>query len=152
MLTGKLITLMTPGVTFSLSTLSHFTLLAVHKSNVRETTIASNIFCRKIFAVRKCALASSSSLVESYQPFLEFLIVITVCNMNGTYSAIEATRGRKFRIYFHSFDPSLIFIISNEIIRQNMINGRLMIYWDYHNPSNFKILPKSHQSINLKPW
>jgi hypothetical protein len=64
MLTGKFIALMTPGVTFFSCAGPDITLLAMHKLLIRQASVASNIFCCKIFSIRKSALARNSSLVK----------------------------------------------------------------------------------------
>jgi hypothetical protein len=53
------------------------------------------------------SLAYGSSLIKSHQPFLELLIVIAVCNINGTNAAIKTTRRCKFQICFHGSDSFL---------------------------------------------
>lgn len=137
MLTGKFNALVAPGKTSFLSVLSNFALLAMHKPDIRQTTIALNIFGCEIFTVRESALAYGSSLIKSHRPFLELLIVIAVCNINGTNAAIKATRRGKFQICFHGSDSFLEllkltafkigFIVENMVINFPLYGLKKMI-------------------------
>jgi len=51
----------------------------------------------------KVTFTGNSSLAKIHQPLLEFAIIITVCDINGTDSAIKPTRRYEIRIYLHQF-------------------------------------------------
>ena len=82
---------MTPGISLFFRAISDLTLFAMHKQIIRQAPLASNILCSQFFTVRKRALAGDFSFVKLHQAFFEFLIVITMRNINGADAAIKAT-------------------------------------------------------------
>jgi hypothetical protein len=54
----------------------------------------------------KVAFAGNSSLVKIHQPLLEFAIIIAVCHVNGTDSAVKTARRYEIRIDLRHFNPS----------------------------------------------
>ena len=98
--------LMTSGVTSRSCAGPDLTLSAMHKPFIRQAATASNILYRKVFTIRKNPFAGNFSPVKTHQPLLEFVIMITVCDKNGTDPAIKTTRGNQIRIYFHDSNPS----------------------------------------------
>jgi hypothetical protein len=93
MLAGKVITLMASGVTLVCCALSYVALLAMHKRVIRQASVASDVSGGKIFTVRKKAFAGNFSFIQAHQSFLEFFIIITVGNIDGTDAAIKTTGG-----------------------------------------------------------
>jgi hypothetical protein len=78
---------MTSAVALFLGTFPDLTLPAMHKKFLRQAAAALNIFNGKVFTVRKRPFSRHFSLVKLYQPFLKFLIMITVSDINGTDAA-----------------------------------------------------------------
>jgi len=103
--TGKVIALMTPRVAFLSCASPDLTLSAMHELFIRQAATAFNIFYRKVFTIRKCALAGCSSLVKTYQPLLKLNVIVAVCDINGTDTAIKTTRRNQIGICRHCFRP-----------------------------------------------
>jgi hypothetical protein len=89
---------MTSLIPFLLCAVPDLTLAAMHKGVVRQTSIAFDLFYRKVLTVRKNPFAGNFSLVEVHQSLLELRVMITVCHVNGTDAAIKTTRGNEIRI------------------------------------------------------
>jgi len=103
--TGEFIALVTPGVSFLFGAVPDRALAAVHKLFIGQAATAPNVFCGQGFAIRERAFAGSFPLVEIYQPLLKFDVIVAVCNVNGTDTAIKTTRRNEIRIYRHRFFP-----------------------------------------------
>lgn len=91
MVTGKFAALMTSGISFFCGAIPDLTLFAVHKQIIRQASTASNILGRQVLAVGESTFVGNVSFVKTDQPFLEFFIMITMCQVNGTDAAIKAT-------------------------------------------------------------
>jgi hypothetical protein len=94
-LAGKFIALVTSSVALLLRAGPDLALSAMHKKFIRQAATALNIFYGKLFTIGEVAF------VKIHQPFLEFMIIFTVCNIDGTDSAIKTTRRNKIGIYRH---------------------------------------------------
>ncbi|SPF42568.1 hypothetical protein SBDP1_390001 [Syntrophobacter sp. SbD1] len=100
-LTRKFVALITSGVTFILCAVPDLTLPAMHKQFIRQAASALNIFYGKVLTAGESPFSGNFPLVQAHKPFLEFAVIITVCDINGTDSAIKTTRRNKIRIYLH---------------------------------------------------
>jgi hypothetical protein len=60
-----------------------------------------DIFYRQILTIREFTFARNASLIEIQQALFEFVVMITVCDINGTDSAIKAARRNQFGSYLH---------------------------------------------------
>jgi hypothetical protein len=109
--TRKFITLMAPGVPFFLGALSDVALSAMHELFIRQTAAALDIFGRKVFAARQGAFAWDPSLVQSDQAFLQFFVLVAVCDIDGADSAVEPARRSKIRIYRHGSTSPYVFAL-----------------------------------------
>ena len=107
MLARKVITLMASCVTLLCRTLPYFALLTMHKRVIRLASVALNVIGGKVVAVGKKAFTGDFAFIQAHQSFLEFFIIITVCNIDGTDAAIKTTGRNQVRIYCHNLKPSL---------------------------------------------
>jgi hypothetical protein len=103
---GKFITFVASGVPFFLGAGPDLTLPAMHKRFVGQAAPAADVFDGKTFAVGEGPFARNASLVKTQQPFLEFEIVVAVCDIDGTDAAIKTARGNKIGIDFHPSNSS----------------------------------------------
>jgi hypothetical protein len=101
----EFIALMASGVTFLLGARPDLTLSAIQKRFIRQAPATFNIFYRKGPAIGKRAFAGNLSLVKIHQPLLEFAVIVTVSDVNGTDSAIESTGRNKIRVDLHKSKP-----------------------------------------------
>ena len=115
MLTGEIVTFMASGKAYSPGAVTDSTLAAVHEPVIREASAASDILRQECFTVGKAAFSLNFSLIQIGQPFLEFLIVITMGNINGAYAAIQAAGGNKVRIDLHRFNSPVDLFISDSL-------------------------------------
>lgn len=103
MVTGKGITLVTTDIALFASTRSDIALSAVHKRIIGQAPTALDVFYGKTAGIRELTLTLDVALVDMEQSFLEFLIILTMGNVDGADAAIEATRRKEGRIYGHDF-------------------------------------------------
>jgi hypothetical protein len=104
----KFIALMASGIALLFCTVPDLTLLTMHEQLIGQTAFASDIVYGKVFTIGKGAFAVNFPFVETDQPLLEFVIIFTVCDVNGTDSAIKAARRKKIRINLHKYQPPLM--------------------------------------------
>jgi len=101
MVAGKGITLVTTKIALFPGTGSDIALSAVHKGIIGQAPTAVNVFYGEAFGIRELTLTTGVALVDMEQSFLEFLIILTMGNVDGADAAIEATRRKEGRIVCH---------------------------------------------------
>jgi hypothetical protein len=98
---------MASGKALFLNAIPNIALFTVHKQVVRHAAPAMDIIDCQILAAGEHPLARDTSLIELDQPLLEFEIVVPLCDVNGTYPAVEATGTNQFWLYFHIYMSSV---------------------------------------------
>jgi hypothetical protein len=94
---------MTSGISSFLSTIPDSALAAMHENIIRQTAFAANVVQSQILTVGKLAFARDLALVDAEETFLEFLILVPVGDVHGTYAAVQSTWGYKIGIDTHIF-------------------------------------------------
>jgi len=107
MLTGESIALVTPRVTLFRGAVPDRTLPAMHEAIIRQAPPTPHILYGKTFAVGELAFPVDFPLVNVKQSLFEFNVVITMCDIDSTDSAVKPTRGNKIWVDLHLSSSSL---------------------------------------------
>ncbi len=105
MAAGKLVAFVTSGIPLGLGAIPDGALPAMHKRVFGQAALALDIVHGQGVTVRKRTLARNIPLVDIQEPFLEFLIVVPVGDIDAANPAIQTTRRYKIRIDGHVVTP-----------------------------------------------
>ena len=92
---------MTSGIPLLLGAVPDGALPAMHENVIGQTTVATDIVYGQILTVGQFAFARDLTLVKAEKPLLEFLVLVPMGDVNGTYAAVQAAGCYKIRIDIH---------------------------------------------------